>query len=81
MLFRSLQGKGIGSQLVDFVIGLATDHVMPYTGCRVLVVDAKPDSVNFYLRKGFIPIGINTESDDQLTAMFIDLSRVAIKPI
>ena len=73
----SLQGQGIGGQLVDFVIGLSIDHVMPYTGCRFLVVDAKSDSVSFYQRKGFVAIGINSESEDQLTAMFIDLSRVA----
>lgn len=57
----SLKRQGIGSQLVDFVIGLITEHVMPYTGCRFLVVDSKNESVNFYLSKGFLPIG---ESND-----------------
>lgn len=73
----SLQGQGVGGQLVDFVIGVATDYVMPHTGCRFLVVDAKPDSVIFYQRKGFTAIGTHSESNDELTTMFIDLSRVA----
>jgi GNAT superfamily N-acetyltransferase len=72
----SLQGQGIGSQLVDFVIGLITGHVMPYTGCRFLVVDAKPESVRFYAAKGFLPIGTNTEGHTETTTMFIDLRRV-----
>lgn len=72
----SLQGQGVGSQLVDFVIGLATEHVMPYTGCRFLVVDAKPDSVAFYKGKGFLPIGQHADAQQNLAAMFIDLRRL-----
>ena len=71
----SLQRQGIGSQLVDFVIGLATEHVMPYTGCRFLVADAKPESVRFYTAKGFLPIGHNTDGHTATTTMFIDLHR------
>lgn len=72
----SLQGQGVGSQLVDFVIGMITDHVMPYTGCRFLVVDAKPESVRFYAAKGFLPIGQNTNGQTEAITMFIDLRRV-----
>src|SRR5258708_13648569 len=79
-LFRSavdtsLQGQGVGSQLVDFVIALITDHVMPYTGCRFLVVDAKPESVRFYAAKGFLPIGTSTDGPTATTTMFTDLPR------
>lgn len=72
----SLQGQGVGGQLVDFVIGLATEHVMPYTGCRFVVVDAKPQSVDFYKKKGFWPISSNAAEPEATTAMFIDLRRV-----
>lgn len=72
----SLRGQGIGSQLVDFVIGLVTEHVMPCTGCRFLVVDAKPESVAFYKAKGFLPIGHSTDGQAAMTTMFIDLRRV-----
>ena len=71
-----LQGQGVGSQLVDFVIGMITDHVMPYTGCRFLVVDAKPESVRFYAAKGFLPIGQNANGLTEAITMFIDLRRV-----
>ena len=72
----SLQGQGIGSQLVDFVIGLITEHVMPYTGCRFLVVDSKPESVSFYAAKGFLQIGSSADGRNKTTTMFIDLRRV-----
>ena len=72
----SLKRQGIGSQLVDFVIGLITDHVMPHTGCRFLVVDSKPESVDFYTAKGFIQIGVNHDGESHTTTMFIDLRRV-----
>ena len=72
----SLQGQGIGSQLLNLIIGLLTGHVMPHTGCRFLVVDSKPESVSFYAAKGFLPIGSSAEGRNQITTMFIDLHRV-----
>jgi len=75
----SLQGKGIGSQLVDFVIGLVVENIMPNTGCRFLVVDAKPTSVSFYERKGFTKIGQLGGEDQGLTAMFVDLRKLGGK--
>ncbi len=71
-----LQGQGVGGQLVDFVIGLAVSHVMPHTGCRFLVVDAKPTSVSFYERKGFSKMGQIADGEQALTTMFIDLHRL-----
>lgn len=71
-----LQGQGIGSQLVDFVIGLVLQHIMPHTGCRFLVVDAKSDSVSFYERKGFGRMGPVVDGEHTFTTMFIDLHRL-----
>jgi len=73
-----LQGQGVGSQMVDFVMGLATEHVMPHTGCRFLVVDAKANSVAFYERKGFSKIGQATDGLLSLTTMFVDLHRLQV---
>ena len=70
-----LQGKGVGSRLVDFIVGLAVEHVMPHTGCRFLVVDSKPQSVDFYEKKGFKRIGDAGGDDQPYTTMFIDLHR------
>jgi predicted N-acetyltransferase YhbS len=72
----SIKRQGVGSQLVDFLIGLITDHVMPHTGCRFLVVDSKPESVSFYAAKGFLPIGVSNDEENATTTMFIDLKRV-----
>lgn len=71
-----LQGSGAGGQLIDFVIGLAVSHVMPYTGCRFLVVDAKRQSVGFYTRKGFSRMGVANGNEQAFTTMFIDLHRL-----
>lgn len=72
----SLQGQGVGSQLVDFSIGLTTQHIMPHAGCRFMVVDAKPGSVGFYRRKGFVEVG-RTAQGQATTTMFVDLHRIA----
>ena len=72
----SLQGQGVGGRLVEFVIGIAVQHVMPHTGCRFLVVDAKPQSIGFYESKGFKRIGeAETEGEHYIT-MFMDLHHV-----
>ena len=73
---KELQGQGAGSQLIDFVIGLAVDHVMPNTGCRFLIVDAKAQSVSYYEKKGFSKIGTAIDGEQVQTTMFIDLHRL-----
>jgi len=72
----SLQGQHIGSALVDFALGLAVEQVMPHVGCRFLVLDAKPNSVSFYERKGFSHMGAVADGGQNLTAMFIDLHKL-----
>lgn len=72
----SLQGKGIGGRLVEFVIGIALEHIMPHTGCRFLVVDSKPQSIGFYESKGFKRIGEAETTDEHYTTMFIDLHHL-----
>jgi len=41
-----------------------------------LVVDSKAESVDFYLSKGFLPIGENSDGGNNTITMFIDLRRV-----
>ena len=72
----AMQGQGIGPQLLDFVIGFAADNVMPFTGCRFLIVDSKPESVSFYERKGFSKIGAESGGEQTLTPMYLDLHRL-----
>lgn len=75
-----LQGQGVGAQLVDFAVALTEEHIMPHAGCRFLVVDAKPNSVGFYQRKGFTKMSGDTDTDtvDNLTTMFVDLHRLPV---
>lgn len=49
---KSVQGQGIGKQLLKAVFGIA--HEMANrTGCVAVIVDAKPAAVSFYERYGF----------------------------
>lgn len=72
-----LQGAGMGSMLVDFVLSLARDQVMPHVGCRFLIVDAKQQSVGFYRKKGFSTIGEVPDGGEPTTLMFVDLHKLA----
>lgn len=72
----SQRGNDLGSKLVDFLVGFATEQVMPYTGCRFLVVDAKSKSVGFYIKKGFAKIGDHEDGQSKATTMIIDLGRL-----
>jgi GNAT superfamily N-acetyltransferase len=51
----SVQGRGLGTRLLRFVLELALEMDGKY-GCAGVVVDAKPESVAFYARFGFIAL-------------------------
>ena len=53
----SAQGKGLGSQLLRYVLVLALRMAEEY-GCAGVVVDAKQGAVEFYARYGFIPLEV-----------------------
>jgi GNAT superfamily N-acetyltransferase len=72
----AIQGQGVGKQLVNFIIGQFTEYVMPNTGCRFLVVDAKPNSIAFYERKGFRKIKQMGDEGHAFTTMVLDLHRL-----
>lgn len=72
----SLQGQGVGSQLVDFAVALTEEFIMPHAGCRFLVVDSKPNSIGFYQRKGFVRVGAAEDGAAAFTTMFVDLHRL-----
>lgn len=50
---ESAQGRGLGSQLLRFVLQLALGMDEKF-GCAGVVVDAKPEAVDFYRGFGFI---------------------------
>lgn len=76
---QSVQGQGLGLQLLRFVLQLAVGMSNAY-GCVGIIVDAKPDAVGFYERYGFIPIdAIEGESDARPAPAPLFLSIRAIK--
>jgi GNAT superfamily N-acetyltransferase len=46
------QGKGIGHALLYYAFGVVY-ALQRYTACRYVVVDAKPDTIDFYQKFGF----------------------------
>jgi predicted N-acetyltransferase YhbS len=72
---QSAQGQGLGAQLLRLVFQLALRMANDY-GCVGVIVDAKPDAVDFYARYGFIPLGaVEGQSDarPQPTPMFLSI--------
>lgn len=70
------QKVGLGGRIVDFVMSLAKDQIMPNAGCRFLILDAKPGSVTFYEKKGFSKIGDVPDGNAPHALMFVDLHRL-----
>ena len=47
-------GQGIGSEIVKVCVGIAIAiHNENHVGCRFVTVDAYPDRVDWYLKRGF----------------------------
>lgn len=69
-------GRGIGSALLRSVLVLA-QTMATEIGCYGVVVDAKPEAVNFYERLGFLKLAVSAgELGDrpQPTVMFLQIS-------
>lgn len=75
---RSVQEKGVGRELLRFVLGLALRMGKDF-GCVGVVVDAKPAAVGFYQRYGFVPLEVvegHSEARPTPTAMFLPVSAI-----
>lgn len=70
---KSVQGKQIGTFLIDFVGTLfVTDNK---SGCRFLTVDAYSQAIPFYLKNDFV--FLSSEDENQRTRlMYFDLSDI-----
>jgi predicted N-acetyltransferase YhbS len=74
----SAQSMGLGSQLLRFVLKLAS-KMADEVGCAAVVVDAKPDAVDFYIRYGFTPFEPREGQSDarpQPTAMYLMMQEI-----
>ncbi len=54
---RLARGQGVGTQLLRFVFQLAVRMANDY-GCVGVVVDEKPDAIDFYVKYGFIALDV-----------------------
>ncbi len=77
------QGQGVGAQLLRFVLTLVLRLEAGY-GCIGVIVDAKPDAIDFYSRYGFISVdAVEGQSDarPQPAAMFLSLRAIRQKEV
>jgi predicted N-acetyltransferase YhbS len=75
---QSAQGRGLGLELLRFVLRLALQMADEY-GCVGVVVDAKPDAKAFYARYGFMTVeAVEGQSDARpvQTPMFLSIRVV-----
>jgi GNAT superfamily N-acetyltransferase len=74
---RNHQGKGIGLQLLKYVLQLAV-RVSQELGCVGILVDSKPEAIAFYARYGFTALladdGVLRESPKP---MFLPISSIS----
>ncbi len=69
---NSYIGKGIGTQTTHFAMKRLV-KVNELTGCRFLIVDAKPGSVKFYKRMGF---EVLKQREKGTLPMYYDLIKI-----
>jgi GNAT superfamily N-acetyltransferase len=75
---ESARGQGVGAQLLRFVLTLAVRMANEF-GCVGVVVDAKPDAVDFYARFGFVSLHVlegQSDARPQPETMFLSLSAI-----
>lgn len=73
---RRYAGKNVGRSLIDWCLGHIAISIMPNSGCRFLVLDAKQESVGFYERVGFSLLDTQENRECEHPVMFIDLHKV-----
>jgi predicted N-acetyltransferase YhbS len=75
---ESARGQGLGGQLLRFVLELAVRMAKDY-GCAGVVVDAKPDAVDFYAKYGFFHVDAvegRADTRPQPSAMFLSMRAI-----
>ena len=72
-VFNGLCNKGVGTILMTFANILALVQ-QKKIGCRALIVDSKPEAVEFYKRFNFVEI--NKEENSDTIFMVNDIGRV-----
>jgi GNAT superfamily N-acetyltransferase len=75
---RMAQGQGLGATLFRFVLQMSIKMASDY-GCVGVVVDAKPEALEFYLKFGFVRIELvegRSDARPSPTALFLSLRAI-----
>ena len=70
------KGAGLGTGIIQFL--KATFYKHQRSACRFLIVDAYRQSIDFYLRNGFIPCKDVDNIQGQTVSMYFDLADLDI---
>lgn len=70
---RRYQGIGVGKVLLSQCIGIILEDILPKIGCRFIVLDARPDRIDWYKGVGFELINTYDNLQREHPLMFIDL--------
>lgn len=70
------QGQQLGRQLVETAIGIVLLSIVPYAGCRFLILDAKAKSIPFYQKMGFRLLDTPANRAKSTPLMFLDLRKL-----
>lgn len=73
---QSVQGSGLGRELVNLALGTTVREICPAVGCRFVMVDAKKNAVKFYERCGFTMLDTPANRERNAPVMFVDLSKI-----
>jgi len=73
---KKWQGKGIGRALIDHVAGMALVMGQQF-GVRLLIVEARKESEDFYLKCGFeLTVPTRRQRSRKNRTMFFDLAKI-----
>jgi GNAT superfamily N-acetyltransferase len=76
---QTAQSAGVGSQLLRFVLKLA-QRQMNELGCLGVLTDAKPESISFYERYGFVALAPDAIVEGSVSgdpvAMFLSIDSI-----
>ncbi len=75
-IHKDCQGNGYGGELVSFAVAMIAGKIMPYVGCRFVIVDSKPDAVGKYAEWGFTMLNTESNRTSDHPLLYIDLYRL-----
>lgn len=72
-----MQGRGIGTDLVSLAFSIGIDQIVPYVGCRFMILNAKQKSIDWYGKRGFTLLDTEKNLKAATPIMWLDLKLYA----